>query len=292
MAPPPPIRKAVIPAAGLGARLLPATRAVPKAMLPVLDTPALQMAVAEAAAAGIRSVAIVVGPGDRASVRHFAPDPALEGALRAAGREDLAEQVAATARIADVETIVQDRPLGLGHAVAAASGWIGGGGVCVLLPDDLIWDRRPTIGAMADLSARLGASVVAARRVAPELAPSLGILDAEPAAGRVHRVRAMVEKPAPGTAPSDLAIVGRYALTPAAVAELGRTAPGALGEVQLTDALAAMCGGEGVYAYEFPGRHADAGTPLGMLRASIAEGLARPETAGAVRAMLREMADR
>ena len=287
-----PIRRAVIPAAGLGARLLPATRAVPKAMLPVLDTPALQLAVAEAAAAGIRSVAIVVGPGDAASARHFAPDPELEEALRAAGRRDLAESVAAISDMAEIETIVQQRPLGLGHAVAEAAGWLGGEGACVLLPDDLIWARRPAIGEMAALCGRLGASVVAARRVPSGLAAGLGMLDAEPAGQRLHRVRAMVEKPAPGTAPSDLAIVGRYALTPAAIARLGRTAPGALGEVQLTDALAAMCGGEGVYAHEFEGEHVDAGTPLGMLRAAITEALARPDTAGAVRAMLRDLAAR
>ena len=286
------VQKAVIPAAGLGTRLLPATKAVPKALLPVLDTPAIHMVVSEAAAAGMRSVAVVVAPDDRATERYFGADLRLEAALRSAGQAPLADSVRRLAEIADIEFIVQDRPGGLGHAVSVAAEWVGDGPFALLLPDDLIWADGPAIGQLAALYDRLGASVVAVREVPDDLVPGLGIVDPQPAGDRLHRVRALVEKPPLGRAPSNLAIVGRYVLAASVLSALGETEPGARGEIQITDAIASLVDREGVYAYEFAGHHVDVGTPPGMLEAALYEGLRRPDVADRIRRLMAEAAGR
>lgn len=280
------VRKAVVPAAGLGTRFLPVTKAVPKPLLPVLDTPAIHMVVSEAAAAGIRSVAVVVAPADRAIERYFGADLHLESALRSAGQSSLADSVRRLAEIADIEFIVQDRPGGLGHAVSVASEWVGDEPFAVLLPDDLIWTDGPAIGQLAALYDRLGASVIAVREVPDDLVPGLGIVDPEPAGDRLHRVRALVEKPPLNMAPSNLAIVGRYVLSAGVLSALAETEPGARGEIQITDAISSLVVREGVYAYEFDGHHVDVGTPAGMLEAALYEGLRRPDTAGRIRRLL------
>jgi UTP--glucose-1-phosphate uridylyltransferase len=262
-------------------------------MLPVLDTPTLHMVVAEAAAAGIDQVAVVVSSADQTIESYFQPNPALEAALRASGKANVADVMRNIAEMATVETIIQDQPRGRGHAVSMAADWVGDESFAVLLPDDLIWppkpdkgnpdqgesgkQGRPTIGEMVSLHDRLGASVLAVKQVPDEAVPFLGIVDAESEGDRLYRVNGMVEKPPLETAPSNLAIIGRYVLTAQIFEALDNTAPGALGEVQITDAIAALIPQQGVYAYRFPGDHFDAGVPVGMLEAAIHEALRRPD---------------
>ena len=258
-------------------------------MLPVLDTPTLHMVVAEAAAAGIDQVAVVVSAADQAIENYFEPDPALEAALRAAGKVKVADAMQDITHMATVETIIQDQPRGLGHAVSMAADWVGDEPFAVLLPDDLIWPEgpdqqgRPTIGEMVALHDRLKASVLAVKQVPDEAVPFLGIVDAEEAGDRLYRVNGMVEKPPLDVAPSNLAIIGRYVLTAQIFDALRQTAPGALGEVQITDAIAALIPQQGVFAYRFPGNHFDAGVPVGMLEAAIHEALRRPDMSARLR---------
>jgi len=277
------VRKAVIPAAGLGTRFLPATKTVPKVMLPVLDIPILHLVVAEAAAAGIERVAVVVSATDEATESYFQPNPALEAALRDSGKPDLAEAVRVIADLAEVETLIQDQPRGLGHAVLVATDWVGDEPFAVLLPDDLIWADGPTIGEMIALHDRLAATVLAVKQVPDKAVPGLGIVGAENMGERLYKVKEMVEKPALKDAPSNLAIIGRYVLTNEIFEALDKTAPGALGEIQITDAIAALIPTSDVYAYRFPGDHFDVGVPAGMLEAAIHLALTRPEMAPRLR---------
>lgn len=283
------VRKAVIPAAGLGTRFLPATRTVPKVMLPVLDVPTLHLVVAEAAASGIEQVAIVVSAIDEAIEGYFRPNSALEAALRDSGKSDVADAMRDISDLAKVEVLIQHEPRGLGHAVSVAADWVGGEPFAVLLPDDLIWpeesDQRdaPTIGEMIALHDRLAASVLAVKHVPDEAVPGLGIVGAEDMGERLYKVNEMVEKPALEDAPSNLAIIGRYVLTNEIFEALDKTAPGALGEIQITDAIAALIPKSGVYAYRFPGDHFDVGVPAGMLEAAIYLALTRPDMAPRLR---------
>ena len=263
------VRKAVMPVAGLGTRFLPATRSIPKMMIPVLDRPAIHFAVEEAAAAGIDHVVFVVSPGQEAVPRYFDRMPDLEAALESRGETERLRQMLAISDMVDTTTVVQERQLGLGHAVLMAREAVGGEAFAVLLPDDLIWGESHTTSAMIDLFSSYGGSVVAVNAVPDEVVPAKGVIAHVPVAERVSRVKAMVEKPALEDAPSNLAIVGRYVLTPEVFDALARVRPGALGEIQLTDALASLLPAQEVYAYEFPGRYFDLGTPLGMLEASL-----------------------
>ena len=263
------VRKAVMPVAGLGTRFLPATRSIPKMMIPVLDRPAIHFAVEEAAAAGIDHVVFVVSPGQEAVPRYFHRMPDLEAALESRGETERLRQMLAISDMVDTTTVVQERQLGLGHAVLMAREAVGGEAFAVLLPDDLIWGESPTTSAMIDLFSSYGGSVVAVNAVPDEVVPAKGVIAHVPVAERVSRVEAMVEKPSLEDAPSNLAIVGRYVLTPEVFGALDRVRPGALGELQLTDAIASLLPAQEVYAYEFPGRYFDLGTPLGMLKASL-----------------------
>ncbi len=284
------VSTAVIPAAGLGTRFLPATRSVPKALLPVVDTPVIHLAVAEAAAAGIGRAVVVVSPGQEAVAGYFRDMPALEDALRSQGREALLDLMVETAGLAEVESVVQEEPLGLGHAVLASRPLVGDGPFAVILPDDVIWSEQPTIGVMAEMAGKMGGSVIAVREAPDDMLSSLGVVDAVPAGERVYEVRGMVEKPRPEDAPSNLAIVGRYVLEPDVFDLLETSAPGAIGEIQLTDAVAALLPSRGVYAYRFPGFHVDVGTPSGLLKASIYESMRRPGLAEETRAWLSGLA--
>jgi UTP--glucose-1-phosphate uridylyltransferase len=275
---------AVIPAAGLGTRFLPTTRSVPKVLLPVVDTPVIHLAVAEAAAAGIGRVVVVVSPGQEAVAGYFREMPGLEEALRRRGREELLDLMAETAGLAEVESVVQEEALGLGNAVLMSRPLVGDEPFAVILPDDVIWGRPPTIGVMAEMVEDKGGSVIAVREASREMLSSLGVVDAVPAGDRLYEVRGVVEKPRPEEAPSNLAIVGRYVLAPEVFDLLESTPPGAGGEVQLTDAIAALLPSQSVYAYRFPGVHVDVGTPSGLLKASIYESLQRPELAEEIRA--------
>ena len=265
------IRKAVIPAAGLGTRFLPVTRSVPKVLLPVLDAPLIHYAVAEAVAAGIEDIVLVLSPGSEAVAAYFGDQPDLERALEERGDTAALAEQRAIARMANVVVRLQHEARGLGHAVFMARDFVRDEPFAVLLPDDIIWADVPAIGQLIDVHERYGGSVVAAKEVPDEAVESLGIIDGVPVADRVRSVQALVEKPRLADAPSNLAIIGRYVLTPAVLDHLARERTGAGGEIQLTDAIAATIGKEPVHSCTFEGEHIDAGTPAGMLAATLRE---------------------
>jgi len=286
----PRVRKAVIPAAGLGTRFLPATKAIPKEMLPIVDVPTIQLVIDEAVRAGISDVIVVNGRGKVAIEDHFDHAYELEHTLRERGdaaKVELLERISTMVRIISVR---QKRPLGLGHAVLCAREAVGDEPFAVLLGDDLIQDADdPGIGQLIRVHEETGAGVIAIMEVAPGQEHLYGIVAGErDAAGRL-RIREMIEKPAPGTAPSRLAIVGRYVLPPAVWQLLAETTPGHGGEIQLTDALRRLAEGPGLYGVVVDGTRHDAGDKLGYLRANLAYALARDDLRGPVLAMLREL---
>ena len=280
------VRKAVIPAAGLGTRFLPATRSVPKVMLPVLDTPAIHYSVAEAAQAGIEQIVVVISAGHEATGQYFGRVAELEAALEKRGDERLLRQMVEISEMAEVSYVYQEQALGLGHAVLTARGSVGDEPFAVFLPDDLIWSETPTIGGMIDIFDERGSSVIAVKEVSDEAVPSLGIVDPRPVSDTLSEVVGVVEKPRLEDAPSNLAIIGRYVLTPEVFDALERVRPGAIGEIQLTDALAAVIPTQRAYAYRFPGVHFDVGTPLGLLKASIYAAMQRQDMAAELKGWL------
>ena len=285
------VRTAVIPVAGFGTRFLPATRAIPKVMIPVLDTPAIQLCVEEAANAGIRRIIFVVSRNQEAIARYFQPYPELEDALARRGDTELLDSMTSISHMADATYVRQDELRGLGHAVLAAREEVGNEPFAVLLPDDVIRGDGTTTGAMIELHRQRAANIIAVRHVPDSMVPKLGIVSASPIADRQLRVADMVEKPALADAPSNLAIIGRYVLVPEVFEALERVTPGAIGEIQLTDAIAELIGDPGVYAYEFPGDHFDVGTPLGLLKASVHAALNRDDMSGEFEAWLRDTLD-
>jgi len=263
------IRKAVIPAAGLGTRFLPVTRSVPKPLLPVLGKPLIHFAVEEAAAAGIEEVLVVVNPGAESIAGYFGPQPGLERMLKERGRADDLRRQAAIGHIARVRAVVQTEARGLGDAVLMAQGFIGDEPFAVLLPDDLIWARRPAVGQLIDVWRQHGGNVIAAKQVPDEAVERLGIIAGTELDRRVWTVTRLVEKPKLAEAPSNLAIIGRYVLSPGVFEFLAQGRRGAGEEIQLTDAIASRIGREPVHACVFTGAHVDTGTPPGMLAAAI-----------------------
>lgn len=286
------VRKAVIPVAGFGTRFLPATRSVPKNMLPVLDAPAIQYAVKEAVEAGIDKIVLVVSEGQEAFSAHFAPIPDLEAALEERGKDAFLEQMREISDMADISYVYQHEQLGLGHAVLTAREAVGDEPFAVFLPDDIIWSADSTIGKMTDILDELGGSVIAVREVPDERVPSLGIVDAKLLDGDVYEVAGLVEKPNLRDAPSNLAIIGRYVLTPQVFEALQNTPAGAIGEIQITDAISELLSTQKVYAYRFPGDHFDVGTPLGLLKASAYAALQREDLAGDFKEWLSTVLDR
>jgi len=284
------VRKAVIPAAGLGTRFLPATKAVPKEMLPIVDTPTIQLVVDEAVRAGIEDVVVVNGRGKGAIEDHFDHAYELEHTLRARGKDADADALAAIADLVRLHSVRQKQPLGLGHAVLCARAAVGEQAFAVLLGDDLIDDHggRPGIGQLIDVHDATGAGVIAVMEVAPGQEHLYGIVAGEWDGGRL-RIRDMIEKPRPGTAPSRWAVVGRYVLPPSVWPLLAATRPGHGGEIQLTDALRELAAGDGLYGVVIDGTRHDAGDKVGYLRANLAYALARPELRGPVAAMMREL---
>ena len=282
-----PIRKAVIPAAGLGTRFLPITRSVPKELLPILDRPMLQYVVAEAVEAGITDVIIVTSPGKEGIADYFRPRPDLEE--RVADDAALLEKAQSGARLADVSFVIQEEPLGLGHAVLTARDAVGDEPFAVILPDDII-AHSPGVLSQMMLGLAGDAAAVAVERVPWQLVHNYGVVDLETVGGGGHRVRGLVEKPPPGTAPSNLSIVGRY-LLPASVFDcLERTPPGAGNEIQLTDGLALLMEDTPLYACEFEGIRYDGGNPMGLLRASLEHALQRDDTHDAAVELIRTLA--
>jgi UTP--glucose-1-phosphate uridylyltransferase len=283
------VRKAVIPAGGLGTRFLPASKVVPKELLPILDKPMIQYQVEEAAAAGIEEVIVVTSEGKDALERYFAQDPALETHLSRSGATGLLEEVRRTWSTARVSFVRQERPLGLGHAVLTARDAVGDEPFAVMLPDDVIWHSEGVIQQMLRVFREYGGSVVAVEEVPGEAVSAYGVVDSVPVAEQVYQVRGLVEKPAPEEAPSNLAVVGRYVFTPDIFDCLERTPPGAKGEIQLTDGMALQLEKGPMYAYRFHGVRYDGGTPVGLLRASLEIGLERGDTRDGVRQALRNL---
>ena len=231
------IRKAVIPAAGLGTRFLPVTKSVPKELLPILDKPMIQYVVEEAAEAGIEEVIIVTSPGKETIAAYFQPDPALEEKLAAGGGQDLVDQVRQVSSLADVQFVIQEQPLGLGHAVLTAKAAVGDHPFAVMLPDDIVAHTPGVLAQMMEVRTRFDAGVVAVERVPWEVVHNYGVADAVEVEEHVHRIIRLVEKPPREEAPSNLTIVGRYILPPEIFSCLERTPPGAKGEIQLTVGL-------------------------------------------------------
>lgn len=280
------IRKAVIPAAGFGTRFLPVTRTVPKVMLPVLNEPAIQFAVREAAAAGIEDIVFVISRGQEATNDYFQPVQSLERALEERGNAELLQTMRGISSMARTSVVYQDEQLGLGHAVLMAKDEIGDEPFAVFLPDDIIYADSPPIGEMMHVFAEHGSSVIAVKQVPNAAIPSLGIIDPEPLSERVYRIKGMVEKPRLEDAPSNLAIIGRYVLTPEVFDAIENGRPGAIGEIQLTDAIEAVRAEQGAYAYRITDEHFDVGTPTGMLKASVYAALRRDDMAGEMREWL------
>jgi UTP--glucose-1-phosphate uridylyltransferase len=282
------IRKAVIPAAGLGTRFLPATKAVPKELLPIVDTPTIQYIVEEAVAAGVRDVILVCARGKDSIVDHFDLAGELEAHLERAGKHELREQMRAIARMANVVTIRQQEPLGLGHAVLCAKDLVGDEPFLVMLGDDVIDAKVPGARQLVDCHARHGLGTIALMEVPPEEAHLYGIAAGRAVDDRTVRIERLVEKPR-RDAPSNLAVIGRYVLPPRVFEILERVTPGVGGEIQLTDALAVLAREEGLLGYRFEGERYDAGDRFGYLKANVAFALKRPDLAGPLRAWLAEV---
>jgi len=283
------VRTVVFPAAGLGTRILPATKAFPKELLPLVDRPIIQYGVEEAAAAGMRRVVLVTSPGNAMTSAHFAPNPALEAVLERRGKTESLAVVRALSALAEVATVHQEQPLGLGHAVLTAREAVGDEPFAVALPDDVIDADPPALRRMADLFAEVGGPILLVERVPRETVGRYGIIDAVPVGGGVHEVRDLIEKPDPAAAPSNLAIVGRYLLTPDVFPALERTGAGAGGEIQLTDGLRSLLAERPLHACELTGTRHDAGSTIGFLEASVYYAFKRPDLAPALRACLREL---
>ena len=299
------VRKAVIPAAGLGTRFLPATKAVPKEMLPIVDVPTIQLVVEEALDAGIEEIVLVTGRGKSSLEDHFDISYELEDTLAKRGKKELHDLVAKISRRVRVISVRQKEPLGLGHAVLVARQAIGDEPVAVLLGDDLIdadggdGTGRPCIGQLIDEFERAGSSagVIALVEVPSGQEHLYGVVAGDVLLGidedRLMKLRDLVEKPAPGTAPSRMAIIGRYVLPASIWPILERTAPGKNGEIQLTDALKTLAlEGGGCFGYRFRGERHDAGDRLGYLRANLCYALKRPELKDGLLAVMRELVDR
>jgi UTP--glucose-1-phosphate uridylyltransferase len=275
-----PIRKAIFPAAGLGTRFLPATKAQPKEMLPLLDKPTIQYGVEEAIASGIEQVIMVTGGGKRSIVEHFDRAWELEFYLGQRDKQELLGVLAEVDRLSEQVELVyiqQKEPLGLGHAVLTAHRLVEGEPCAVLLADDVIVGAQPALRQLIEAHAETGASILAARRVPREQVSRYGIIATGSSRGRLHEVTGLVEKPDADGAPGDLAILGRYVLTPAVFDALERTQPGSGKEIQLTDAIKATIGGGRVFALEFEGEYLDTGTVPGYLKAMVTLALKRDD---------------
>jgi UTP--glucose-1-phosphate uridylyltransferase len=288
------VRKAVLPAAGWGTRFLPATKAQPKEMLPLVDKPVIQYAVEEAVAAGIEQIIIVTSSQKRAIEDHFDVSYELEHLLEERGDVEMLRRIKHISDLAQIAYVRQKEQLGLGHAVLMAKELIGHEPFAVILSDDVVVGDRPCIGQLIHAYNETHSSVVAVMEVPHEDTSRYGVIDSEPAGndqdhGRLFRVKGLVEKPDPAKAPSDLAIIGRYVLTPKIFEKLEQTQRGAGGEIQLTDAIEALMQEQEVYAYAFEGTRYDAGTTMGWLKASVELALQRPDLSAEFRDYLRSV---
>jgi UTP--glucose-1-phosphate uridylyltransferase len=285
------IRKAIIPAAGMGTRFLPATKAMPKEMLPIIDKPGIQYIVEEAVASGIEDILIVTGKGKRAIEDHFDSSYELEQILLRQGKLELLSEVQKPSDLIDIHYIRQKEPRGLGHAIWCARKFIGNEPFAVLLGDDIVQSEVPCLRQMMDVYDQVQGSVLAVKNVPHDEVSRYGIVDPDPTGGdgdRILKVRGVVEKPSPERAPSDIAIIGRYILTPAIFDILETQDVGSGGEIQLTDAIYRLMQDEAVYAYNFHGKRYDTGEKLGYLKTIIDFALERPDLKDEVRLYLEQ----
>lgn len=266
------VRKAIIPAAGLGTRFLPATKAMPKEMLPILDKPTIQYIVEEAIASGIEDIIIVTGKGKRAIEDHFDHSFELEESLFLAGKLELLEKVKESSNMVDIHYIRQKEPKGLGHAIWCARKFIGNEPFAVLLGDDIVQAKEPCLKQLMNQFNRYQSTILGVQQVPKDEVHRYGIvdsIDSIESTNRLHHVRGLVEKPKPDEAPSNLAILGRYILTPGIFAKLNNQTPGSGGEIQLTDAISRLNDEEAVYAYDFIGKRFDVGEKEGFIKTTI-----------------------
>ena len=289
-----PVRKAVIPAAGLGTRFLPATKSSPKEMLPVVDRPAIQYVVEEAVQAGLTDILIITGRNKRAVEDHFDRNFELEHYLEATGKTAMLKEVQFASDLADIHYVRQRDPLGLGHAVACARHHVGNHPFAVLLADDLMVDDAHLLKSMLGAYESSGSSVIAVQEVSPEEISSYGCVepDGEAAADGVFEIRRIVEKPAREVAPSNLAVIGRYVFSPEIFGALDRIVPGAGGELQLTDAIALLLGEQTVLGLRCEGGRYDVGHKLDFLRANIELALDREDLGPPLAEWMRDLVHR
>jgi UTP--glucose-1-phosphate uridylyltransferase len=286
------VRKAVFPAAGWGTRFLPATKAQPKEMLPLVDKPVIQYAIEEAVEAGIEQVIIVTSSQKRAIEDHFDISVELEQLLESRGDIEMLRQIRAISDLAQVAYVRQKEQLGLGHAVLVTKELVGHEPFAVILSDDVVIGQRPCIGQLLHAYQETHCSVVAVTEVPPSETSRYGIIGADKVGdddSRLFKINEVVEKPSPEKAPSNLAIIGRYVLTPKIFDKLEQTQKGAGGEIQLTDAIQALMQEQDVYGYAFEGDRYDAGTTMGWLKASVELALGRPDTGAEFRQYLRHL---
>ena len=288
-----PVRKAIFPVGGLGTRFLPATKAMPKEMLPVVDKPLIQYAVEEAAAAGIEEFVFVTGRGKAAIEDHFDVSYELEKTLGERGRDDVLDAIRAIGlEPGQISYTRQMDPMGLGHAVWCARKHVGNEPVAVLLADDLIMSKAPCLGQLIDVHKETGGNVVAVEEVPAEHTDCYGVLDIDSDDGTRASVRGLVEKPDPAEAPSRLAIIGRYVLMPEVFEHLAKFETGAGGEIQLTDAMAKMIGHIPFHGLRFEGRRFDCGDKIGFFEANLAFALERDELRDDIAGVLKQYVDR
>lgn len=286
------LRKAVLPVAGLGTRFLPATKAMAKEMLPIVDKPLIQYAIEEARAAGIEQFCLVSGRGKTALIDHFDVAYELEATLRERGKTDMIAMLdAMKIPPGSIATVRQQVPLGLGHAIWCARAFIGDDPFAILLPDDLVLSETPCLQQLAEAYAETGGNVVAVAEVPHDQTNKYGILKIGKDDGRMVEVLGLVEKPKPADAPSNLSVIGRYVLLPEVIGHLSQMERGAGNEVQLTDAMAKMIGHTPFHGLRYEGRRFDCGDKIGFLEAQIAFALKRPELASEVREFMKRYRD-
>lgn len=271
------VRKAIIPAAGLGTRFLPATKAQPKEMLPIVDKPTLQYIIEEAVASGIEEVLIIIGRNKNSIQDHFDKSVELELELESKGKAELLEEVRRISNMVQIHYVRQIEPKGLGHAVLCAKSFIGNEPFAVLLGDDIVYSEKPCLQQMIETYDEYKTSILGVQEVAESEVNKYGIVDGKFIEDRVYKVKDLVEKPAVEDAPSNIAILGRYIINPAIFEILENTKPGKGGEIQLTDALKELAKKEAMYAYVFEGRRYDVGDKQGFLEATVEYALRKPE---------------
>ncbi|MBR5406858.1 MAG: UTP--glucose-1-phosphate uridylyltransferase GalU [Lachnospiraceae bacterium] len=285
------VRKAIIPAAGLGTRFLPATKAQPKEMLAIVDKPTIQYIIEEAVASGIQDIIIVTGRNKRSIEDHFDRSIELELELEKSGKQDMLEMVREISEMANIHYIRQKEPRGLGHAIYTARHFIGNEPFAVLLGDDVVVAKKPCLSQMIDVYNEYKTSVLGVQKVAREVVNKYGIADCKMIDERVYKVKDLVEKPAVDEAPSNIAILGRYIITPSIFDYLENQDAGTGGEIQLTDALRRMSKDEAMYAYDFKGHRYDVGTKLGFIQANVEFALRNPEVRDEMLEYINELHD-